>query len=346
MPRKKTDGQAAKTWKKALQSSDEEETQEPNTSAGGKSGKNAIRRSDEAETQKPNTWGDVQDKQEKKKGSVRDAGDYGANPSQTISGKPKGMGQVVAPPSPNPASPAKPGEKPKSSDLQPIASPGAQQRKQTKESTVNVQVAAMTWGAWSMSFRVFSTAQGKETDAWTGPDTEPDTIAYCLKNYMKVAWAKERRRTQQDQWHFVRLTPDIKCSKEGFAKIQASVQALFNDKRAEWSVKPEAELTNQTQRWIKKSWTNQVTFTLTNSEFTDGDINPWPWDKYMTDRSILRLAQVCFPGTSYRDLDTAGGFYGEATDEEGNIMTLEKAANPPAPAPEDQGSTKRKQYDA
>jgi hypothetical protein len=343
MPRKKPDGQAAKSRKKAIQTSDEEETQEPNTCGDDKSRKKATWRSDEEETQKPNTWGDLQNKQEQMQGSVKDADVYEANPATPS--KLKGKAQLEAQPSPNPASPAKSAEKPKISDLKPIASPGAQQRKQTKESTVTVHVAAMTWGAWSMSFRVFSTTQGKEIDAWTGPDTEPDTIAFCLKNYMKVAWAKERRRSQQDQWHFVRLTPDIKCSKEGFAKIQASVQALFNDKRAEWSVKPDAELTNQTQKWIKTSWTNQLTFTLTNSEFSDGDINPWPWDKYMSDRSILRLALACFPGTSYRDLDTAGGFYGEATDEEGNIMTLEKAANPPAPAPEDQGSTKRKQYD-
>ena len=65
----------------------------------------------------------------------------------------------------------------------------------------------------------------------------------------------------------------------------------------------------------------------------------------MSDRNILRLASVCFPGSSYRDLDTAGGFYGETKDEEGNLMTLEKASNPMAAKPEVQRTVKHKQYD-
>ncbi len=126
------------------------------------------------------------------------------------------------------------------------------------------------------------------------------------------------------------LTPDITCSKEGFAKIQASVLALFDDKRAEWNAKPEAEFTSKTQAWIKMSWNNQLTFTLTNSVYSDGDLNPWPWDKYLNDRNILHLARECFPGTSYQDLDTAGGFFGETTDEEGNIWRKLPIPLPPS----------------
>jgi hypothetical protein len=203
----------------------------------------------------------------------------------------------------------------------------------------------MTWDAWSLSFRVYSAAQGKDIDAWTGLDSEPDTIAHCLMYNMKISWIKEKRRNENDQWHFVRLTPDIRCTRDGFAKIQATIQALFTDKRAEWSAKSEAEFTTKNQNWIKKSWSNQLTFILTNTEYPGGELAPWPWDKYMNDRNILRLARECFPGTSYRELDTAGGFYGESTDEEGNLMTLEKAANPMPIKPTAQGAIKHKQYD-
>jgi hypothetical protein len=42
-------------------------------------------------------------------------------------------------------------------------------------------------------------------------------------------------------------------------------------------------------------------------------------------------------------LDTAGGFFGETTDPDGKPMTLEKAANAPAPQPV--VSTGTKQYE-
>jgi hypothetical protein len=242
----------------------------------------------------------------------------------------------------HPSTPPKPTGKPL--DLKPIASPGAHPRKETKDATITVHVSAMTWDAWSLSFRVYSAAQGKDIDAWTGLDSEPDTIAHCLRFNMNISWIKEKRRNENDQWHFVRLTPDIPCTRDGFAKIQASIQALFTDKKAEWSTKSEAEFTTKNQNWIKKSWSNQLTFILTNTEYPGGELAPWPWDKYMNDRNILRLARDCFPGTSYRELDTAGGFYGEATDEEGNLMTLEKAANPMPIRPMAQGA-KHKQYD-
>jgi len=243
---------------------------------------------------------------------------------------------------PHPSTPPKPG---KPLQLKPIASPGAHPRKETKDATITVHVSAMTWDAWSLSFRVYSAAQGKDIDAWTGLDSEPDTIAHCLRHNMKISWIKEKRRNENDQWHFVRLTPDITCTRDGFAKIQASIQALFTDKRTEWSAKSEAEFTSKNQNWIKKSWSNQLTFILTNTEYPGGELAPWPWDKYMNDRNILRLARECFPGTSYRELDTAGGFYGESTDEAGNLMTLEKAANPMPIMPTAQGAIKHKQYD-
>jgi hypothetical protein len=186
-----------------------------------------------------------------------------------------------------------------------------------------------------MAFRVYSANKGKETDAWTGIDTEPDTIAHCLKHCMKVAWIKERRRTldtTDEQWHFVRLTPDIPCTLEGFSKIQSSVQSLFDDKKKEWNEKNVAELTTKAQAWTKMSWNNKLTFTLTNQAHKDGSLNPFMWDKYLVDRNILRLARECFPGTSYRELDSAGGFFASTRDEDGQLMTLEKAANAPTHA--------------
>ncbi len=186
-----------------------------------------------------------------------------------------------------------------------------------------------------MAFRVYSANKGKETDAWTGTDTEPDTIAYCLRHCMKVSWIKERRRTSDtadEQWHFVRLTPDIPCTLEGFNKIQSSVQSLFNDKKKEWNEKNVAELTTKAQAWTKMSWNNKLTFTLTNQAHKDSSLNPFMWDKYLVDRNILRLARECFPGTSYRELDSAGGFFASTRDEDGQLMTLEKAANAPTHA--------------
>jgi hypothetical protein len=197
-----------------------------------------------------------------------------------------------------------------------------------------------------MAFRVYSASKGKETDAWTGIDTEPDTIAHCLRHCMTISWVKERRRiadTTDEQWHFVRLTPDIPCSHEGFAKIQSSIQSLFDDKRAEWNAKKDADLTSKAQSWTKLSWNNRLTFVLTNQVHKDGSLNPYHWDKYLVDRNILRLARECFPGTSYKELDSAGGFYGDATDEDGRPMTLETAAN--APTRTNTTPTSIKKYD-
>ena len=323
MPRKgkaasnSNEGTKAKRRKKTIQVSDEEESNEP------------------TKTENKHLQEEVHTVEDPEEG-----------PSTATPTKPpkantlEGTEDIKA--SPSNATPTKSTEKP---ILKPIASPGAQTKAQNKESRVTVHVSALTWGAWTMSFRVYSSAKGKETDAWTGMEGEPGTIAHALKYNMTVAWIKEKRRSDQDQWHFVRLTPDIKCSKDGFAKVQKAVQSLFEDKKKEWNAKPEAEFTNSTQRWIKMSWNNQLTFTLTNSVYADGDLNPWPWDKYLSDRNILRLARDCFPGSSYRDLDTAGGFYGETKDEEGNLMTLEKASNPMAAKQEVQETVQHKHYD-
>ena len=272
MPRKgkaaanSNEGTKAKRRKKTIQVSDEEETNEPTKSEIKHHQEEDLTVEDPDENKAgPSNATPTKSTEKPKANSLQDTDDIKADPSNATPTKPKPI-------------------------LQPIASPGAQTKAQTKDSKVTVHVSALTWGAWTLSFRVYSSSQGKETDAYTGIEAEPGTIAHALKYNMTVAWMKEKRRSD-DQWHFVRLTPDIKCSKDGFAKIQKAVQSLFEDKKKEWNAKPEAEFTNQTQRWIKNSWNNQLTFTLTNSVYADGDLNPWPWDKYLSDRNILCLAK-------------------------------------------------------
>ncbi len=57
------------------------------------------------------------------------------------------------------------------------------------------------------------------------------------------------------------------------------------------------------------------------------------------------MARECFPGTSYKELDTAGGFFGETTDANGKPMTLEKAAAANTPVAQQVVATSTKKYE-
>ena len=210
--------------------------------------------------------------------------------------------------------------------IKPIASPSGKSASSHEGGTVKVLLTALTWNAWVLDLHVYSPNKGKEVSAYTSTHNEPDTIAHALSNNTKVAWHKDQQKTE-DLWHFVRLTPDIPSSEDGYNMIKASIEKMFSDKVIEWNARPDASLTTNTQRWSKRTWNNSLAFTLNNTIRADGSLLTKPWDSHLLPRTILRLVRDCFPGVSLEDMDKEGGFYSStAADVDGNPMSLVKAA--------------------